>query len=419
MINNIPKDNKLILFILQFIGLLTLTSVPRQISPIVILVIILSMMKICEQDLKLSVRFISPFFIMLIIGLLVGFQQGMRDQLRDIGLGILFLSSIYLGLISSDQLGKQSYLSFIFLSIFAVISNIAKLLTINSFDLVTIRETTPGIFELFIILIILLVYKKEFLPKRFLGLPAFVIVIALPVTLITQSRTVLAQVLIFFISKYMYERKNKLKALLIASSLTVIVFGFIWTQGKTADPYTFLGKLARVNSEIVPVSSNLEDLDINQDWRAVETLIALNQIKNSDTLHILLGSGMGSRVSLGFEMPLGDSTLDSIPYFHNGYIYLLFKYGVVGLLLFALLIYSFLKQLRRIKSSSPNKYFVGVSCILMILVSQVFSSGVVQNSQLLLVVFLSSILRDCQNISKTPIHIKKSENIVNHLVSKC
>lgn len=419
MINNIPKDNKLILFILQFIGLFTLTSVPRQISPIVILVIILSMMKICEQDLKLSVRFISPFFIMLIIGLLVGFQQGMRDQLRDIGLGILFLSSIYLGLISSDQLGKQSYLSFIFLSIFAVISETAKLLTINSFDLVAIREATSGIFELFIILIILLVYKKEFLPKRFLGLPAFVIVIALPVTLITQSRTVLAQVLIFFFSKYIYERKNKLKALLISSSLIVIVFGFIWTQGKTSDPYTFLGKLARVNSEIVPVSPNLEDLNVNQDWRAVETLIALNQIKNSDTLHIFLGSGIGSRVSLGFEMPLGDSMLDSIPYFHNGYIYLLFKYGVVGLLLFALLIYSFLKLLRRIESSSPNKYFVGVSCILMILVSQVFSSGVVQNSQLLLVVLLSSILRDCQNISKTPIHIKKSENIVNHLVSKC
>lgn len=403
MIEDVGINNKFAIFILHCFGLFTLIYVPRQISPIIMLIIVMVLIKISDQNLKLSVNFLAPFFLMLIIGLLIGLDKPMWDQLRDLGFGILFISSVYLGLISFDQLGKQGYLSFIMVLAFAVITETLKLFSVTTFSLVEIRQQTSGIYEVFIILIILSIYKQEFIPKRFSGLPLLVLIVSLPVAILTQSRTVLAQVIIFFLFKYVYERKNRLRAIMISSGAILIIYSAVVIMGRTSDPYTFMGKLARIDSEIIPVSSDLSGININTDWRAAESLLALNQITNSSPVHILLGSGVGSRITLGFEMPLGDSILDTIPITHNGYIYILLKYGIVGLMLFAYLMYSILRVLGRIKISSPNKYLVGVSCIGIIMVSQIFSGGIVQNSQLLLVVLLSGILRDCQNILKRPI----------------
>ena len=93
---------------------------------------------------------------------------------------------------------------------------------------------------------------------------------------------------------------------------------------------------------------------INDNWRGFESSIAIFKVLNSNLLTIIFGNGLGYRLDLGFDMELGQGIIfDSIPIFHNGYIYLLLKTGVVGFLLCLIFFYRIFKLTT---SKSINKF---------------------------------------------------------------
>ena len=104
-----------------------------------------------------------------------------------------------------------------------------------------------------------------------------------------------------------------------------------------SDSFTFFGKILRSIQELIPDESQ----NINSNWRAVESAVALSAILNGSFFEILFGKGMGFRLPLGFEMTLANVEFDSIPILHNGYLYILLKYGVIGLFLW----FKFLRSL--------------------------------------------------------------------------
>lgn len=69
-------------------------------------------------------------------------------------------------------------------------------------------------------------------------------------------------------------------------------------------------------------------------WRAYEATMAIDQINTLPTFFI--GKGFGALVDLKFKVFLGDSEMRYIPSIHNGYIYVFFKTGMIGLILYFL-----------------------------------------------------------------------------------
>lgn len=101
---------------------------------------------------------------------------------------------------------------------------------------------------------------------------------------------------------------------------------------------TYGGKLARTLQELT-VGDSVGARDINLNFRAYETNRALDQYANAPVAQMIFGQGFGATVDLGITMPLlitdtGYRGVRHIGIFHNGYIYLLTKVGMVGLLLY-------------------------------------------------------------------------------------
>ncbi len=99
---------------------------------------------------------------------------------------------------------------------------------------------------------------------------------------------------------------------------------------------SFVGKLARSFEEI-SVQDYSTAVDVNANWRGFETERALEHWRSGTPVQWVFGHGFGDQVDLGqfqnlTNLPSG--AVRFIPIFHNGYIYLLVKTGVVGVALY-------------------------------------------------------------------------------------
>ncbi len=81
---------------------------------------------------------------------------------------------------------------------------------------------------------------------------------------------------------------------------------------------------------------------INENWRGYEAWRTFKEIEQASPLYQALGLGLGSSVSLGMQMKLGTGDakhiFEKITVLHNGYAYAMLKSGLVGLILYCLLI---------------------------------------------------------------------------------
>ena len=101
---------------------------------------------------------------------------------------------------------------------------------------------------------------------------------------------------------------------------------------------TFTGKLARSVTEMTS-GDGLDVRGVGVNFRAYETDRGLAQFAALPPLEMIFGQGFGAMVDLGITMPLlvtetGFLGTRYIGVFHNGYIYLITKVGLVGLLLY-------------------------------------------------------------------------------------
>jgi hypothetical protein len=119
----------------------------------------------------------------------------------------------------------------------------------------------------------------------------------------------------------------------------------------------FLYKIKMAPSEIFSPDINIATKNhrsLWDHWRAYEALKAIEGI--SDTKYNLgwfFGRGLGAQVDLGFEAPLDGKKIQFIPVIHNGYIYVLFKSGILGLLTYIIfLLYVYIQSYK----SEINKH---------------------------------------------------------------
>ena len=74
-------------------------------------------------------------------------------------------------------------------------------------------------------------------------------------------------------------------------------------------------------------------------WRAYEAKMALRQMSETK-LNYIFGKGFGSLVDLKFVAPLNNEGMRYIPIIHNGYVYVFFKTGLLGLFIYSVFLLS-------------------------------------------------------------------------------
>ena len=300
------------------------------------------------------------------------------DFARDLVFLIYFFAAALIGHSLARYMPVKYLVYGLFLAgAYASASVLVKLITgfQGDFSLVAIREITGGAGDYGIILIIISFYGMRKFPLL------LIFVASLLLMSFTQSRTMLASLLIwiyFLISLKTGVLFNWLMRLTVFFLIAALV---IVGANADSDSFTFFGKILRSFQELIPDESQ----NINSNWRAVESAVALSTILNGSFFEILFGKGMGFRLPLGFEMTLANVEFDSIPILHNGYLYILLKYGVIGLFLW----FKFLRSLL-LRSGDPLLVTISKSCFFIIIVTQFFSGGVLQYQGLIFLVIMAA-----------------------------
>lgn len=225
----------------------------------------------------------------------------------------------------------------------------------------------------------LLAYHIKIKVKIFKHFNFYILLLFILIAIISLSRTFLLIIIILsiFSSGYINFNAIKLKRGLVIL-LTFISCISILQNINNTDRKEFIGKVTSSIEEIMP-QNYTTIIDINNHWRGFEAFIGLSQYVKGSPQELLFGQGFGKSAPLGFEMPLGDSSFTEIPKFHNGYVSVILKTGILGLLILFLF---FIKRIRssvKIQKSRLNENIVkgqfSVGIVIVIMFSTFVISG--------------------------------------------
>lgn len=119
----------------------------------------------------------------------------------------------------------------------------------------------------------------------------------------------------------------------------------------------FLYKIKIAPEEIFETKIDRENhKELWDHWRGYEAKRAFSLMEKKPSSYVF-GTGYGSLVNLKFKAPVGEKDMKFISRIHNGYVFVLYKTGFIGLILyFVFLINLYLKIYT--KKTSEEAYFV-------------------------------------------------------------
>lgn len=300
------------------------------------------------------VNTIFPLVLILIIACISSFfyPSTIYDNIRGFAYIVKPILFIILGYILISKIKNKEFIfkAIIYLAVFFAILHLIDLcffLLDNPFNINSIRFKLKksNAIELLAI-VFLFVNKKDkyfILPLKYLGLIKFILYSSF---ILYFSRTMLVAVfiLIFAINGYAKITRKGIKYILLFFALIILFYTILYNMDiprESTGFKNFLYKIKLAPSEIFSTAK----IDINDHknlwdhWRAYEALKAVEQlIKTQYMVGIIFGKGLGSLIDLGFVAPLNSEGIQFIPKIHNGYINIMFKSGILGLICYCMFI---------------------------------------------------------------------------------
>ncbi len=282
---------------------------------------------------------VIPLLAMFLCGLVGAYQNEFFDALKDIWylgkivltMGVGFLLGKYIGHIR-DAI-KCVILVATLSSIFHIIS-VGMLLSQGN-SLFDIRDA--GVYGYLISIVGLAFALTKGLRDGLEIRPTvlYIVTIILMTSLVlSASRTyliVLAILLVVLNGLIRINAKLLMKiavVILVSFALAPFISGV--GMGGGDGEVNLVEKFAKSFSEISIKEYETEE-DINQFWRGFEGQRVLSTYLEGDVMDMSFGQGFGALVDLGFYIRLGGDEMRFIPHFHNGYLYVLLKFGLIGM----------------------------------------------------------------------------------------
>ena len=159
--------------------------------------------------------------------------------------------------------------------------------------------------------------------------------------------------LIFFFSIKGYTKitPKAITVILIAFLSVIIFYGYLYSvkiDRSKPGLEAFLYKVKIAPEELFKTKINRENhKDLWDHWRGYEAKRAF-ALMEEKPLSYFSGTGYGSLVNLKFKAPLSDVDSKGIKFIselHNGYPYVLYKTGIVGLILYLTFLFGLYKNI--------------------------------------------------------------------------
>ena len=228
-------------------------------------------------------------------------------------------------------------------------------------------------FEVFALILVIFhnEFQLNFTKKRF-----YLLVVTLGFsTFFYLARTNFIQFVILYLALKGYFILNKRAVIAIASVVFTTVFLysvvlFINPKRTGSSFEEFLYKIKVAPTEPFKSKVNVADYrDFNVNYRSVELIFTLKQVKESGLNNILFGSGLGSQIDLKQKVWLGDMKLQYISVLHNGFMTTYLKSGLAGILILLISIFLLFNQKKEKLFINKNINFLLIGTSVFLLVS--------------------------------------------------
>jgi hypothetical protein len=188
------------------------------------------------------------------------------------------------------------------------------------------------------------VFKRRIINRVILTILSFSFIIYF-------SRTMLLGIVLITLSVMGYTKLNAKGLKYIFIVLMLFTSFYIVLLNVNIDPdkpgiEKFFYKIKNAPSEIFSSPDGYDPRNhkrIFDRWRAYEAKMALEKMQGN-YLNYFIGKGFGSLVDLKFKAPLNSEGMRYVPIIHNGYVYIFFKTGIIGLLFYLLFLISLYAQ---------------------------------------------------------------------------
>lgn len=308
-------------------------------------------------------RIIAPLLIITILGTIIGIlNHGLfnRDVLRDVYKTLcpvifILLGSYYyeVSFRKNDVFQKSIIWAALLLSMRHIYLATLSLLEFGlNFD--AMRGTAGNMSMTTMVGFLLCQYltsELNFKSKRSFKAFKFLFLISI---LLYLSRTMIVSLLPFLVFFFIGKRDDfagkKLRNIIISVGLIFSLFLIF----RSSD--LFIELVKKFSNSFTEISSSYSSWDwvtINNNWRGYEIFLVKNQMSIANIFTKLFGFGFGELLSLGVNILLGDNYFSEIPILHNGYYYVLFKTGYIGL--FSLMLFFFIRLFKQIRNFYNKK----------------------------------------------------------------
>lgn len=312
-------------------------------SPFIVLLglSIMTFGKIHRSYLKL----VWPLLGVLVIGFMGVWGHESNHILRDIAYALTPIALIFMGYWMAGNRGMWPLI----LKVMVIFGFVLAAIHMSTFVLnpallsaesMEVRKTAGGTGDLVVLAFLLGLFQRRFgITDLFPRL--FPRVIVMPVLLasfvLSYSRTELMVVIMLVLSLLGWVSRVSSRLVL---AVAVVMVGYVALAVFTPanEEGTFRSKLVRSVTEVA-VSDYQDMSDIQNNWRGFEAYRAVETFLSGNAQQKVFGQGFGALVDLGFYMPLGgegEVAFRYIPITHNGYVYILIKAGLLGLVCYIL-----------------------------------------------------------------------------------
>ena len=298
-----------------------------------------------------GVRHVALFIAIALVGALQFSGHAARDVVRDIWIMSLPIVPFLVGWLFARKLSKDTatrtiLVTSIVLSVFFLVQVIVVTIEGAASDSDSYRQEVGAVNVLIVLACLLaldFLWQKRNAIQGRRALAILTIATGLLAIVYSFSRTwyvVLAVgvVLVLVPSRLTTQRRRAYWVLLFGGIVGVVSFaGLLDETDRNNSP--FLKRLANSIREISATETESE-ARTGTLYRAYESAMALQTYQQGTSIQLVLGQGAGALVDLRMVLELGALKESSkpefqyVPILHNGYMYLLVKTGVVGLVLF-------------------------------------------------------------------------------------
>jgi hypothetical protein len=286
-------------------------------------------------------KYVIPLICMAFLGLIFSYSNLQKDIIRDIFYFINPILLISFGAVCAEYLTLNKFV--LKITYFGLIYSIYYILYYifltfqDTYGLEEMRAFIgPGDIISILSFYFLISNKAKGKYLNILIIRVFFISLNVLALFLFNSRSYFICFIIFFLY-YFQTFSLRFKIVIIAFSVFVIL---LFTSINIKFDSSFYEKVLNSFDEIS--INNGADLSENlSNYRAFETLAAMDTYLTGNGLNYIFGQGFGKLVDLKLEIQLTSESWQFIPLVHNGYMYILVKTGLLGILFFLIFIIKF------------------------------------------------------------------------------